>query len=93
MEITIESRVARSPDQVWAALGDELVMFNFEAGQYFGLNAIGAAVWERLQEPRRVADICADLQRAFAVSPERCASSVLTFLRSLEQRGLVVVVE
>ena len=93
MEITIDSRVARSPDQVWTPLGDELVMFNFEAGKYFGINAVGAAVWERIEQPARVADICADLENAFAVSSERCVNGVLKFLRTLEQRGLVVVVE
>ena len=91
MAITIDSRVVRSPNQVWSAVGDQLVMFNFEAGKYFGINAVGAAVWERIEQPALVADICADLEKQFAVSPEQCASSVLKFLRTLEERGLVVV--
>jgi hypothetical protein len=91
MAITIDSQVVRSPNQVWTAIGDELVMFNFEAGKYFGVNAVGAAVWERIEQPARVADICADLEQKFAVSSEQCASGVLKFLRSLEERGLVIV--
>jgi hypothetical protein len=91
MAITIDSRVVRSPNQVWSAVGDELVTFNFEAGKYFGINAVGAAVWERIEQPTRVADICADLERTFVVSSEQCANSVLRFLRILEERGLVVV--
>ena len=93
MEITSDSRIERSADQVWTVLGDELVMFNFEAGKYFGINAVGAAVWERIEQPARVADICADLEKKFAVSADRCITSVLTFLRSLEERGLIVVAE
>ncbi len=92
MAITIDSRVARSPDQVWSAIDDGLVTFNFEAGKYFGINAVGAAVWERIEQPTRVADICADLEKTFAVTSEQCASGVLRFLRSLEERGLIVVV-
>ena len=91
MAITIDSRVVRSPNQVWTPIGDELVMFNFEAGKYFGVNAVGAAVWQRIEQPTRVADICSDLESMFAVSSERCASGVLKFLRSLEERGLVMV--
>lgn len=92
MTLDVHSRVARSPDQIFAPVDDEIVLLHSESGKYYWANDVGAEVFAQLAEPIRVSDVCAVLQNRFDVSPERCAEDVLAFLNALEARGLVVVV-
>jgi hypothetical protein len=93
MTITLETRVVRSNEPVSAATGDALVMFSVEKGSYYGLNDIATAIWQRIKSPIAVAALCANLQEAFDVTPERCETEVLSFLRKLEAKGLVQAVD
>jgi hypothetical protein len=93
MEITLDSRVVRSSEPLSAAAGDALVMFSTEKGSYYGLNDIATAVWQRIEAPIAVAILCADLQQVFDVSREHCEADVLGFLRKLESKGLLRVVD
>jgi hypothetical protein len=93
MEITLDTRVIRSSEPVSAAVGDALVMFSVEKGNYYGLNDIATAVWQRIEAPIAVTTLCADLQQVFEVPPSRCESEVLDFLQKLESKGLLRVVD
>ena len=93
MEITLNTRVVRSSEPVSAAAGDALVMFSVEKGSYYGLNDIATAVWQRIEAPVAVTTLCADLQQVFDVPPQRCEADVLDFLRKLESKGLLRVVD
>ena len=93
MEITLNARVVRSSEPVSAATGDALVMFSVEKGSYYGLNDIAAAIWKRIESPVAVAALCADLEKDFDVSRDRCEADVFGFLQKLEAKGLLRVVE
>jgi hypothetical protein len=72
-----------------AQVGDELVMMSAETGVYLGLNSVGARVWEMIETPAELAQICAALTQEFDVSPEACRSEVEAFLAELEQQGAI----
>ena len=93
MDITLSSRIVRSPEPVSAVAGDGLVMFSVKNGRYYGLDEIANAIWQRIGSPIAVSTLCADVQQAFDVTPERCETDVLAFLHKLEAKGLVRVVE
>jgi hypothetical protein len=82
----------RSSEPISAVTGDALVMFSMEKGSYYGLNDIATAVWQRIEAPIAVANLCADLQQVFDVPLQRCEADVLDFLRKLEAKGLLRVV-
>jgi hypothetical protein len=92
MEITLNTRVVRSKEPISAAAGESLVMFSVEKGSYFGLNDIATAIWQRIDSPIAVTTLCANLQQAFDVPPQRCEAEVLAFLQKLEAKGLVQIV-
>jgi hypothetical protein len=91
MEITLDTRVVRSNEPVSAAVGESLVMFSVEKGRYYGLNELASDVWKRIETPITVSTLCADLQKVFDVTPERCETDVLDFLRKLDAKGLLKV--
>ena len=89
--IDMDSTVVRVGDNPWASLGDELVILDVARDKYVHLNQVGTLVWERLEQPVRVADLCAMLTRSFDVPPAVCAAEVLAFLHRLEARRLLTV--
>ena len=90
--IDMASQVVRPSSVPWAPLDDEVAMLDAARGQYVLLNEIGAFIWTRLEHPVHVSDLCADVERAFEVSPAQCAAEVLAFLEKLEARQLLTVV-
>ncbi len=38
---------------------DETVILDMGSGTYYGLDGVGARVWELLEQPKRFAELCA----------------------------------
>ncbi|MBU1694539.1 MAG: PqqD family peptide modification chaperone [Verrucomicrobia bacterium] len=88
-DITMDSLVTRAPDQVSCNLGGESVMLNMKSGVYFGLNPIGARIWELLERPMKVSAIRDVLIREYQVEPERCVKELLSLLGDLHRARLI----
>lgn len=91
--ITLRSTVVVSPNQVSTSLGSEAVILGADAGEYFGLNEVGARVWELVQQPVLVSDICAALCDEYEVQPAECERDVIELLAELREKGLLDVRE
>jgi hypothetical protein len=81
---------ARKDGWLAAMVGDELVMMSAESGVYLGLNGVGARVWEIIETPTALPDICAALAAEFDTTPEACQPEVEAFLNELAERGAAV---
>jgi len=88
-EITLESVVRRSSDVMASPVDDELVMMDIERGMYYALSTVGADIWERLAEPVKVAELCAQLQQEYDVAPAACEADVLAVLNDMAGEGLL----
>src|SRR6266849_192279 len=56
-------------DQVSCDLGGEAAILHVRKGMYYGLDPVGARVWELLQQPRSVQEIKESLLKEFEVEP------------------------
>lgn len=80
------------PAQVMARqVGDETVILDLATGMYFGLDPVGARLWQLLGEDKTVADICETLFAEYEVSLEDLQRDVTSLLDELRARGLVSV--
>jgi hypothetical protein len=86
-----QSIVVAAKDQVSCDLGGEAAILNIKSGVYYGLDPIGAQVWNLLQKPHRVAEIREAVVRDYDVEPERCERDVIALLESLLAEGLIEV--
>jgi hypothetical protein len=77
----------RIGDWLTAKVGEELVMMSAEHGKFLGLNEVGTRVWELIEAPCEVADLCRTLEREFEVTPEVCRAEVEAFLNELVENG------
>jgi len=85
--------VKKSASQVSCVLNEEVAVLNVDRALYFGLQGVGAHIWDRLEEPRSVAQICDDVVAHFDVSPALCREGVCKFLDAMREAGLVETVE
>lgn len=87
--LTLETRLVRSEQLTGSQVDNELVMIDLDSGEYYGLNAIASDIWQRLAEPVRVADLCADLLQCYDVEAERCEQEVLALLRKMQEKRML----
>ncbi len=89
--ITEHSTVVAAKGQVSSDLGGEVAILNLDAGMYYGLEEVGARIWELVQEPRLVEEIQAAILKEYEVDPARGRHDVLALLQELVDKGLVEV--
>ncbi len=70
---------------------DGAVMMSVQGGQYFGLDVVGARIWELLETPQSIGQLCDRLCAEFEVEAETCVADVLTFADQLVANGVVHV--
>jgi Coenzyme PQQ synthesis protein D (PqqD) len=90
-ELSPETIVARRPEPLTAEVHDELVMLDPRQSAYFGLDRIGKRVWELLERPQSVNQLCGDLKDEFDVTFEDCRADVLALLEQLREAELLEV--
>ena len=83
--------VSVSPHQVYTTLGNDAVVLELQAGNYFGMNDVGTAVWNFLQKPREVSDIIEHIVDNYEVPADQAEVEILSFLQNLVDKGLATV--
>ncbi|MBV6521090.1 MAG: hypothetical protein MNPFHGCM_01213 [Gemmatimonadaceae bacterium] len=81
-----------SPSAIFKPLAEGGVLFSTDTEVYFGVNVIGARIWELLPPATRTFDeLCAALIAQYSdVSPAQIQKDVRKFLDDLVENGLVV---
>ncbi len=87
------TQVKASSDQVSCDLAGEAAILDLQNGVYYGLDPVGARIWELIQTPREVREIVSQLLDEYDVEPQQCENDVLALLGQLSQRGLIEVGE
>lgn len=81
--------VVVSPEQVSTNLEDEAVILHLKDGVYYGLNPVGARIWNLLQESRTVEEIRDIILEEYEVDQERCEQDLENLLQELLDKGLI----
>ena len=89
--ISEKTTVVAAKDQVSANLTGEVAILHLKSGIYYGLNAVGARVWNFIRVPKKVSEIRDLLLAEYGTEPERCWSDLLKLLTQLMDEGLVDV--
>jgi hypothetical protein len=91
MKILSTSCVTAVQEQVSTTLDDEAVILNLKDGVYYGLNPMGARIWDLIQESRTVGEIRNIILEEYEVEPERCEQDLVRLLNELAAKGLVKI--
>ena len=89
--VTIDTVLVRTDHCLVSEIDNELVMMDVQSGHYFTMDAIGNDIWNRLEQPVRVGDLCVILEQSYAAPLDVITADVLRLLDSMAGEGLVKV--
>jgi hypothetical protein len=70
-------------------VGDEVVLLDLASGNYFGLEAVGARIWQLLGEARSTASIRDTLLAEYDAPADTIEADLQRLVAELISRGLV----
>ena len=87
-----DSVIVRDSEPIFTTIDDGVVMLSPRAQAYFGLGMVGSEIWNAIEKPRRVDELCNALLQEFEIDVDTCRREVLVFLNDLVERGLAHIV-
>lgn len=76
----------------FSRLDEAYLAIDADAGYCYGLNSTAGAIWDRIDAPISVSEICARLGRDYDADEDTLRRDVLALLSSLRDAGLVQIV-
>ncbi|MBK7991642.1 MAG: PqqD family protein [Comamonadaceae bacterium] len=70
-------------------VGDETVILDLASGTYYGLDPVGARMWQLMSEGQPLAAICNLLLDEYEVTREALEGDILRLTEELRAKGLV----
>ena len=89
--LSLQTTVVVSSQQVSCPLGDESAILNLKNSVYYGMNPVGATVWNLLKEPKTVAEIRDAIIEEYEVEEARCEQDLFALLEEMRGEGLIEV--
>jgi hypothetical protein len=92
MAIDMNTFIVRDNEMMFTSMDNEIVVLNMAQNNYVGLDEIGSRIWEMVQAPMRVGDLCHLLWQEYDASAEQIETGVLAFLAELKSEGMIRLV-
>ena len=89
IDIHPASQLVRNLEIISTKIDDETVMMDTNFEHYFGIKEVGARIWEILEHPTTLDELCEKLISEFDVSGEQCKQDILPFLTDLAEHEMV----
>ncbi len=89
MTFAPSATLIRTTDAIATEVDGEIVLISIEDGRYYGMDAVGSEIWRRLENPKRVDALIAELQAHFDGPADAVASDTQAFLGKLAENRLV----
>lgn len=87
------NKFLRNKNTLSEKLLDEIVMLDLELGKYFALNPVASRVWELLEKPNSIEELCKSLLNEYQVEEEQCKKEVEALLEQLVKLKLIEKVD
>lgn len=85
------TRVARCASALAAEVDGQTVALDVRNGICFGLDDVATRIWQMIEAPRSIGEICETLQDEFDVAPDVCEHDVRYLLSELIEAELASV--
>jgi hypothetical protein len=89
--IGADTLIRRSEELVASDLEGETVMMSIRSGMYYGLDSIGSRLWQLIEQPRSVSELCDILLKEYDVERAQCERDVIALLNEMHGEGIVDV--
>ena len=85
----LSDRVTIPAEVMAREVGDETVILDLAAGAYFGLDPVGARIWQLMGEGKSLSEICDIMLEEYEVAREELERDALKLADDLEAQGLI----
>lgn len=85
----LPASISLRPEVMAREVGDEVVLLDLVSGNYYGLDRVGARVWQLLGEGLGPAQVCDQMEGEFEVSREHLERDVGDLLAALAAQNLI----
>jgi hypothetical protein len=83
--------VCVSASQIASRVGDEFAILDLDHSVYYGLDLVGARIWELIQEPKALSSVLEAMLAEFEVDEATARVDLLALVDDLLAQGLVEV--
>ena len=91
MSANADAEFVAVQEQISCDLSGEAVILNLRTGMYYGLNPVGARIWELLQTPRTILKVSDTIAAEYSADPSVCERDVRSLIDRLTSVQLVRV--
>lgn len=89
MEINTEQVFTLSPDVLFQEVSGEMVLLDMASENYFGLDKIGARIWQFLSDKNSLGELIDNLESEYEVDRVTLKNDVADLLEALIEAGLI----
>ena len=91
MTITGASAITRGEGWLSAWVGQDHVMMSADTGTCISLSESGGRIWELLEQPRSIDDLCSALAEEYDAEPQALRGDVVEFVERLQAEHALLV--
>ena len=85
----LTTRFSLSPQAMARKIDEEIVILDLAGGTYFGLDPVGARVWQLMGEDKTLAEICKTMLGEYDVLPEVIERDTVALATELVAQKLI----
>jgi len=83
-------RYRRNNETISGRLSDEMVIMDMDKGKYFSFNPVATRIWDLLELPLTIDELCGHLMEEYEVDAEQCRSEVTEVINEMVKLGVVL---
>ena len=87
--MNLQDKVSIPEEVMTRRVGDETVILDLATGTYFGLDRVGADMWQLMGEGRTLAEVCDAMLARYEATRADLERDVLELAEKLRAQGLV----
>ena len=87
--MNLDSTAVIPPHVMARDVGGEVVVLDLEGGTYYGLDAVGAQIWQHLSQNKTLAETLAAILGLYDVSREQAQRDLIALVRDLQSHKLI----
>ncbi len=87
--MNLSDKVTVPPQVMARTVGDETVILDLASGTYYGLDPVGARIWQLMASGQALAAVCDTMLEEYEVTREALEGDILRLTEELCAKGLV----
>ncbi len=91
MSVPFDAKIAPAESVMTRGVGGELVLLNLETEFYFGLDAVGATMWQAICDAGTLVGALAVLKEIYDVDPEQLSDDLHELAEQLVNQKLLEI--